>query len=112
METSVNETVVEAEVDKDKKKDSIDKRVVRLVTKPYLFPGETIPHSEEILIRAIGEKTYEKSYVGLNPGTTEVRRVKRVTLNKETSIDGTKISNVTEYFNYLLSNRGYSLVTE
>ena len=109
METNVNEVVVEAE---ENKKDNFDTRVVRLVTKPYLFPGETTPHSEEIINRAIGEKAYEKSYIGLNPGPTDVRRTKRVTLGKHSCVDGKQISNVTEYFNYLLTEKGYSLVQD
>lgn len=118
METNENkEMVVEANAEKkkepsEKEVEKIDGRTIRLVTKPYVFPGESSPRSEEILIRAIDAKTYEKNYRGIDPGKTEVRKVKRVTLNKLFTMDGVHFQNVTEYFDYLLKNRGYSVMAE
>lgn len=97
-------------VETEKKDKPVDKRVVRLVTKPYLFPGIDQPYSEEIIIRAISDKTYEKSYRGIKPGPTNIRRVKTVTLNNRSNAEGTLIKTVSEYIDYLLSSRGYSLV--
>ena len=106
METiPVNETPSKGSAP-EKQPSGMDKRILYMLTKPFLFPGETEPRSEMIQIRAIDEKTYEKVYTRSDADeNTQPRRIKRVDLNH--AAIPTEIKNVKEYFDYLIKEGTY-----